>query len=356
MVVPEAVQQQVANAQALGQLIDEQAAGELGTQELALVPESPLEAPAQGVESESAVEPAPAVEPESAVESESAVDTAPVGGSVEESEITPTLRIKPGKEDDPDYLRSRANAIYGINQQLAIALEQAKTQIRSMGSELERLKAQRAPATQLVPAVPQIPGNDDDVDTFGADLVGVIERRAQAAAAKVAAAKEAEFTAQIGQLQQQLGAFQPVMQATAEDTFFAKVAAGVPDYERINNDSAFLDWLGEVDPVFGMPRQTALDYMQEHMDAQGVIGVFNTWKRANNRATSQPAAPVAKTAELQRQVPPTTVRAGTTSRGTRTPDATIWSAEDFKKALDPRNKDANLRNAAKQALNEGRVR
>jgi hypothetical protein len=51
----------------------------------------------------------------------------------------------------------------------------------------------------------------------------------------------------------------------------------VPNWEEINTNDAFLAWLGEVDPVYGQPRQAALNAAQQALNSDRAANVFKAF-------------------------------------------------------------------------------
>jgi hypothetical protein len=85
---------------------------------------------------------------------------------------------------------------------------------------------------------------------------------------------------------------------TLEQQFYAALKGLVPDWEQVNTNDNWLQWLAETDPVYGMPRQAALDNGRKNLDVQRVANVFNAFKAAH---------PVKQQDSLASQVAPTTV-------------------------------------------------
>ena len=46
----------------------------------------------------------------------------------------------------------------------------------------------------------------------------------------------------------------------------------------MNASQRWLEWLSETDPVYGLPRQAALDSAFERLDAQRVVAIFKKYK------------------------------------------------------------------------------
>jgi cell division septum initiation protein DivIVA len=141
--------------------------------------------------------------------------------------------------------------------------------------DLEGHIAQLAAQARSAPATPQTPEvNPQDAETFGQDLVEMVRRTAEG----MSATATRELQGRIAQLEQQLAGATAVASKTADEVFYERLAQLVPDWEAVNQHEDFLVWLGEVDPLFGQPRQAALTQAGNARDVNRVAAVFNTWK------------------------------------------------------------------------------
>lgn len=184
------------------------------------------------------------------------------------------------------------------NRQMAEATRRAE----AAEQERDALKA-----AQAAPK-PDIRLDPKDAETFGADLVGMAQRIAET----VATAVVGKLEARIAQLEQKHeGAVRQVAQ-TAEEVFLSRLAAQVPDYQAQNEDAGFLAWLGEIDPVYGVPRQAGLDSATQALDADRTARVFLAYRNSRAPAPTPAAAPAPAPAprpapaSLERQVAPGT--------------------------------------------------
>jgi hypothetical protein len=138
-----------------------------------------------------------------------------------------------------------------------------------------------------------------DVDNFGSDLVGMVQRVTESVLRRAAGdlqARASSVEQRLAQLEQVLKGTTQTVAVTAEQAFFDRLAKMVPDWEAINTNQAFLAWLAEVDPILGQPRQTALDAAQQTLNADRAAAVFKAF------AGPQPVAP--KPNKLDKQVSP----------------------------------------------------
>lgn len=148
---------------------------------------------------------------------------------------------------------------------------------------------------------PRTVADPKDVENFGSDLVEMVNRIATAVvgqAARTFDAKARELSESVAQLQQAVTGATQRVEVTAEQAFFDSLAKLVPDWETINANQKFLDWLAEEDPVYGVPRQNALNAARQQLDARRAAAVFNAF--AGPRKPPAPAA----TDPLDKQVSP----------------------------------------------------
>jgi hypothetical protein len=138
------------------------------------------------------------------------------------------------------------------------------SQLQTLAAELQALKAVREAPTQPAPADPK------DLENFGADLIEMVQRYAER--------KAAETESRIAALERQVLGVTQSTAATLEQSFYATVDQLVPDWRELNENPRWLAWLGEVDPVYGAPRQAALNAAHQKMDAPRVAAVFNAYK------------------------------------------------------------------------------
>ena len=124
-----------------------------------------------------------------------------------------------------------------------------------------------------------------DIARFGDEMMEMVQRYVTGAVTSLDARLKALEGTVVG-----------VKQATAEtreQQFYALLTSLVPQWQQINADNRWLQWLGVKDEVYGLPRQAALDNAQKQLDAQQVAKVFNAF------IASLPAVPVPPSVESQ---------------------------------------------------------
>lgn len=161
-----------------------------------------------------------------------------------------------------------------------------QTQVRSYESQMAQLQKQLdvlMQARQKEEAKEKAAADPKDVENFGADMVEMVQRYAERVYQGMASqfgAKAADLDKRIGALEQQVTGVATKTNVTLEQQFYATLKSLVPDWEEVNQEQRWLTWLAETDPVYGAPRQAALDAAHQQMDAQRVANVFKAFKAA----------------------------------------------------------------------------
>jgi hypothetical protein len=216
-------------------------------------------------------------------------------------------------------------------------LEQRVSQLEELLSTIS--KQPSAPQQAADPA-PQTPAptqrlvTDKDVEEYG-ESIDVMRRVSQDVLGPV--------LARIGQLESVLQQMQATVvpqvtavsqrqQMSAEQQFWSDLNTYVPNWQEINNNDGFQNWLLEVDPLTGNTRQTFLEAAQQSLDAYRVSAFFRTWLESTGQATVAQNAPTppAQT-ELEKQVTPGRSRSAAAPQGNQPKK---YSPADIKKFYD----------------------
>lgn len=185
----------------------------------------------------------------------------------------------------PDTAEQRWRSLQGINQSLRTQNTELQTRLAALEA---RLAAPPAPAPTEAPKPTADP---KDVEAFGLDMVSMVQRVTEQFLGNARQAIEQQFTtlrSEVAQLKAVIQGTSQSVQKTAEDLFFDKLAELVPQWQQINQDPAWLAFLGELDPIYGRPRQMALDEAQETGNAQRAAAIF---KAFTGTVPPPPAAP-----------------------------------------------------------------
>lgn len=197
----------------------------------------------------------------------------------------------------PDSWEHKYKTLQGIH----------NSHVRDLKSRSEALEQQVADLTAKLNAKPaekpEVSLDPKDAEVFGADMVDMVQRVAEAMFGQAAKS----FDARIAAIEQRLEGTSREVSRTAEEVFYDRLGTMVPDYEALNEDPGFLAWLGEVDPVYGAPRQAALTAAAGAMDVTRVARIFLTYKNLQSQAPVTQTPPASQ--QLERQVAPPTVNA-----------------------------------------------
>jgi hypothetical protein len=162
--------------------------------------------------------------------------------------------------------------VYNSAQGRVNSLEQQVQQLQQLVSTL-----QTAPVTGMAQSKFL---TDQDTADYGTDLVDMARRAARE--------ELKDFAGAVGSLKQDVDGMRRVVpevqrlaqenQQTAQEKFFAGLARAVPDYEQVNANPQFHQWLLTADPMTGILRQTYLVDAQRAGDVPRVGTIFNSWK------------------------------------------------------------------------------
>jgi len=164
--------------------------------------------------------------------------------------------------------------------------QESDRRLNELAQQLRGLTEAKAAPTTPPPADPK------DVETFGADMLEMVSRLASSKAQEVVA----EVVRRLDALEGKVTGVTEQTAASLEQQFYTLLGKLVPDWQAINVDDRWLSWLGQVDEVYGVPRQKALDHAFSALDAQRVSNVFKAF------VATLPVAP--KPESLRDQVTP----------------------------------------------------
>lgn len=205
-------------------------------------------------------------------------------------------------DESAEVWRSRYHAVRGNIEQMR---NQHTQRLNELQERIEALtRAQRAPEPPPAPAPPEL-ATPDDIQTFGADVVQLIVRLSSGVVAREIARAVTGLDARLEAIENDLKGTKTAVVRTAEETFFDRLTVAVPNWEAINESTAWLEWLGKRDPVFRATRQAALNAAQEAMDVEATAALFKQFVAETSPPV--PAAPVAAPANpLAKMVVPST--------------------------------------------------
>ena len=252
---------------------------------------------------------------------------------------------------DPENFETKYRTLQGkYNAEVPAMMRQANEtnkQIATLTALVSELQNKAA-----APAAPA--ADPKDVATFGDDLLDMVNR--------VAGTKLQEALGRIAALEQQVQGVSRQSAATLEDQFFVTLAAALPDWETINADPEFRTWILEKDPVYGIPRQAALDRARETLNAGHAVNVFKTFLGTRAAPTPAPAPAPKPAPSLESQVSPSGTGAPAPAAQPAKPIISSKAVEVFYREMAQGKWDARVAEAQSieaqidLAMVEGRIR
>lgn len=262
------------------------------------------------------------------------------------SDITP----KPGREEDTAYWKERSLSAHGMLQQQGAEIQRLHAQLKQMTSEMQSLQAHKAEEVEKS-------ARDKDAETFGEDLTEAIDRRAKAMAERMVVQATAQMQQYVRTLEEKLGAVDQRIDETSLDSFLGRLKERVPNYEALDSDPAFIQWLEETPALADAPRRAVFNKAVAQRNPALVADFFLAYSEEKGLARKSDDKVKARQ-ELERQIAPSSPRGAPTA----TPTKRIWSAAEYKHATDPRRirevgaEQANTLYAeAEAAAAEGRI-
>ena len=170
--------------------------------------------------------------------------------------------------------------------------------VREFKAQLESLRkaVETKPVETKKPAVAEKLVTDADVQAFGEDLIEVQRKVAREVAAEFRGELDA-MRAENEQLREQLTT---TGSQVSEASFEQRLYRMVPDFQDVNADPRWINWLNEVDPLLRAPRKSVAQEAFNRADAEAVahyVGMF--------KSSIAPVEPVNdKAAELEKQIQP----------------------------------------------------
>jgi hypothetical protein len=169
--------------------------------------------------------------------------------------------------------------------------------VRELKSQVESLrKAAETKPVEVKPTTPEKLVTDADVEAFGSDLIEVQR--------KVAREVAAEFRSELDAMKAENQKLRDQLTATgtqvSEATFEQRLHRLVPDFQDVNVNPQWIEWLNEVDPLLRAPRKSVAQDAFNRGDAEAVAHYIGMFKQSITPV--KPTKDV--TEELERQVQP----------------------------------------------------
>jgi len=170
--------------------------------------------------------------------------------------------------------------------------------VREFKAQLDKLQkaAETKPVETKKPAVAEKLVTDADVQAFGEDLIEVQRKVAREVAAEFRGELDA-MKAENEKLREQLTT---TGTQVSEASFEQRLYRMVPDFQEVNADSRWVDWLNEVDPLLRAPRKSVAQDAFNRGDAEAVAHYIGMFKAGITPVVQNND----KAAELEKQIQP----------------------------------------------------
>lgn len=237
--------------------------------------------------------PAPA-EPAPADSAQPVATDTPQGAPNEEPAAAadqPKNQDKPADEGgDLDHWRQRAKVAEG---RLAKEMPRMAQTIRELKDQLQEATAKVASLEAAQSNPPPSPLKPEEVEQYGPEFIDMVKRVARA-----------ESPGVTPDVKKQLEEVTEQQRRVARQAFFAELNRDAPQWEQLNTDQGFLNYLSGLDPYTGRPRQELFDDAYEKLDAWRIANFFNSFVQ------DRPKAPETPPPSRADQVVPNASRAG----------------------------------------------
>lgn len=221
------------------------------------------------------------------------------------AETPPQQQVSPEPKPQPEVPEETWQAkFFTLKGKYDAEVPRLHAQLRELNTQVQQLvqeAATRAAAPAPTPEPAKSLITEQDKEAFGSDLLDLIDRATEAKVSEFRG-RESKLQQEIAELKGQLGRVDETVGSSSKELFLERLAKQVPDWEAMNTDQGFLGWLAQVDPVYGLARQAALNSAYEALDANRTAAIFKQYKALTAPAT-QPTKP-----NLQSQVAPTRSR------------------------------------------------
>lgn len=176
-----------------------------------------------------------------------------------------------------------------------------KSRLQSLEEQLDEMKNAKPPELLVKP---------EEIEQYGEGLIDVARR--------VAREELASKDAMIAKLKSEIDSVKSVQSHVVQDSFFRSLTEMVPDWEALNADTNFLNWLDGVDDLTGETRQALLGRAEQARDPVRAAKFFNTYKKMSQTWAAKSAA------SLEQQIIPPTNQSPSTPQAKK-----IWTRAEI---------------------------
>lgn len=214
--------------------------------------------------------------------------TEPVTPIVEPAPVaSPVVTEADPRESDPAYWKQRFKVTEGV---LKAERERAQAQIASHRQQVSELQEQIR-TLQASPTAPQDAIDlsayftPEQIEAYGEEQCMVVATAADKAA-KVSAQKAID--AAVAPLRQRQVDEDADAATRARHTFISELTAALPEWQEIDAQDAWKEWLAQIDDATGFERQAILTRHNTANNVAGVVRVFKNFLKDTKKELPQP--------------------------------------------------------------------
>lgn len=283
---------------------------------------------------------APAPEPEPAPPPEPEPEPEEVVAAVESDKWEERYKAIQGKYD------AEVPRLNQQNQQLNTQVGDLNRKLDDLTEKLEKLTAKPdEPAPSLI--------SEKDEENFGSDMIDLMRRVVREDVGALSHQLQGVVD-EISTLKSQLTTVGNQTQQTHAEVFSSRLLELVPDWEAINGDKRWLEWLKEIDPFTGQQRQQQLNFAHAQLNAERVAKFFIAFKDSIAPPPADdpdPEPTPGPEEDLGSQITPSRSAANRQQQNLET-EPRIWTEAEVQSALDPRKLKGMTPDAVTALMNE----
>lgn len=229
-------------------------------------------------------------------------------------------------------------------------LKEQNRKLQEQMTEQQQTQAQAQQAQQQASLV-----TDDDVESFGSDMIDMAQRAARKVFMEMSQNLENKLVDRINKLESHVGGVGQQVQQTTEQQFFERLGELVPNWQELNEDQDFLDWLAQTESMSGRTRQELLNDAASNFDVNRTAQFFKVYQDQSGSGQAS------KDSSLNKQVSPK--RSSKSSSQSNTKGKRVWTQQEISQAYQDiargalkADQAAKLNAELDAAVSEGRVR
>jgi hypothetical protein len=179
--------------------------------------------------------------------------------------------------------RRHAEEVQGYQEEIT----SLKSEVTNLRTDLRNI--QKASSSQFTDE--ELGITQEMIEGFDEHSINLVRQATSVTAKNMIAKLQAQMDEEIAPLKEQLS---KVSQPTvlSEEDFFDALGEKVPDWRTINDDPAFLQWLGEEDEITGVIRNDHLQAAAAKRDVKQTAKIFNVYTKSLPKKKTPSPQPV----------------------------------------------------------------